>query len=114
MAEEKITINGKVYGPISEIKTYSDLKMEIVSLKRKLALKTEEYASNKYKTKYETLYKRYRTLYMKYKHQSDRMIQNRAKYVEIIHGLQSEIINQANIENLIKEVDRMAEIEKRV
>lgn len=114
MTEEKITINGKVYVPISEIKTDTDLKMEIVSLKRKLALKTEEYASNKYKAKYETLYKRYRTLYTKYKNQSDRLIQNRAKYIEIIHGLQSEIINQSGIENLIEEIDRMAEIEKRV
>lgn len=51
---------------------------------------------------------------MKYKHQSSRMTTNRAKYLEIIHNLQCEIINQASIEDLIKEVDRMSEIEKEI
>lgn len=107
----EIKINGKTYILKSSVKTNNDLKREILALKSQLKTKTEDYVNNKFKMKYEALNIKYRTLYTKYKNQSDRMAQNRQKYVEIIHKLQCEIINQASIEDLIKEVDRMAEIE---
>lgn len=68
----------------------------------------------KYKEKYETLYKQYRNLYMQYKTQSNHYHKRKQKYIEIIHLLQCEIINQASIENLLKEVERMSEIEAKL
>lgn len=111
---EEIKLNGKTYILKSSIKTDNDLKAEILSLQARLKTKNDDYVNNKYKKKYEELNTKYRTLYMKYKHQSDRMARNRQKYVEIIHQLQCEIVNQANIENLLKEVERMAEIESQI
>lgn len=101
----EIKINNKVYILKSSIKTEIDLKNQIAKLENKLKTKADKYAELNIK---------YRTLYMKYKHQSDRLSSNRQKYVEIIHKLQCEIINQAKIEDLIKEVDRMSEIEKNI
>ena len=111
---EEIKLNGKTYILKSSIKTDNDLKAEILSLQARLKNKNDDYVNNKYKKKYEELNTKYRTLYMKYKHQSDRMARNRQKYVEIIHQLQCEIVNQANIENLLNEVERMAEIESQI
>ena len=108
---EEIKLNGKTYILKSLVKNDSELKAEILSLQRQLKNKNDDYVNNKYKKKYEELNTKYRTLYMKYKHQSDRMAQNRQKYVEIIHRLQCEIINQTSIEGLLKEVERMSEIE---
>ena len=108
---EEIKLNGKTYILKSLVKNDSELKAEILSLQRQLKNKNDDYVNNKYKKKYEELNTKYRTLYMKYKHQSDRMAQNRQKYVEIIHQLQCEIINQTSIEGLLKEVERMSEIE---
>ena len=107
----EVTINGKIYVLKSSVKTNKDLKQEIRDLQSKLKLKTDDYVNNKYKKKYEELNVRYRALYTKYKNQSDRMSGNRQKYIEIIHKLQCEIINQASIEDLLKEVERMSEIE---
>lgn len=107
-----IKINNETYVLKADVQTDAKLKQEITSLKAKLENRETNRITNKYKSKYEQLYIKYRTLYQKYKNQSDRMAANRVKYVEIIHKLQCEIINQASIENLIKEVDRMAEIEK--
>lgn len=107
-----IKINGEIYIKKSDIKTNKELKQEIEALKQKLVTRENDRITNKYKLKYEELWTKYRTLYMKYKHQSSKMTSNRAKYLEIIHNLQCEIINQASIEDLIKEVDRMSEIEK--
>lgn len=100
--KDKIILNGKTY--ILEDKE-NNKKLE-------KELEKQKHNSNKYETKYKELWTKYRTLYMKYKHQSDRMAKNRCKYVEIIHKLQCEIINQAPIEDLIKEVDRMSKVEK--
>ena len=108
---DEIKLNGKTYILKSSVKTDTDLKAEILSLQVRLKNKNDDYVNNKYKKKYEELNTKYRTLYMKYKHQSDRMAQNRQKYLEIIHKLQCEIINQTSIENLLKEVERMSEIE---
>lgn len=108
---QELKINGKTY--ILKSTNY-DLKREIAALRLQLQNRNEEIINNKYKKKYEELNVKYRCLYMKYKNQSDRMAQNRAKYVEIIHQLQCEIINQAGVEDLIKEVDRMSEIEARI
>ena len=110
----EIRINNKTYILKTSITTDKDLKNEIIKLKQQLKNKQDDYVNNKYKKKYEELNIKYRTLYMKYKHQSDRMNANRNKYIEIIHKLQCEIINQASIEQLINEVERMAEIEKRL
>ena len=110
----EIKLNGKTYILKSSIKTDSDLKAEILSLQARLKNKNDDYVNNKYKKKYEELNTKYRTLYMKYKNQSDRMAKNRQKYVEIIHQLQCEIINQASIEDLLKEVERMSEIESQI
>jgi len=110
----EIKLNGKTYVLKSSVKTNNDFKKEIAALKAQLKNKNDNYVNNKYKRKYEALNIKYRTLYMKYKHQSDRMAQNRQKYVEIIHKLQCEIINQASVEDLIKEVDRMSEIEAQI
>ena len=107
-----IKINNETYVLKADVQTDAKLKQEIEALKQKLATRENDRITNKYKLKYEKLWTKYRTLYMKYKHQSDRMAVNRIKYIEIIHKLQCEIINQAFIEDLIKEVDRMAEIEK--
>ena len=109
---EEIKINNKTYILKSSVKTNKELKNEITKLKQQLKTKNVEYINNKYKKKYEELNIKYRTLYMKYKHQSNRMTLNRSKYLEVIHKLQCEIINQASIENLLKDVERMAEIEK--
>lgn len=112
---QEITINNKKYVLKSEIKTDDYLKKEIVSLKNKLKNKESEYINNKFKQKYDNLNKKYRTLYMKYKHQSDRMALNRVKYLEIIHKLQSEIINQSvDVDEMLKNVEKMAEIEKEI
>lgn len=104
----EIKINGRTYILKSSI---YDLKREIVALNLQLKNRKEDIINNKYMKKYEELNVKYRTLYMKYKNQSDRMAKNRQKYVEIIHKLQCEIINQASIEDLLKEVERMTEIE---
>lgn len=110
---QEITINNKKYVLKSEIKTDDYFKKEITSLKDKLKNKETEYINNKFKQKFDNLNKKYRTLYMKYKHQSDRMALNRVKYLEIIHKLQSEIINQSiNVDEMLKNVEKMAEIEK--
>lgn len=111
---EEIKLNGKTYILKSSIKTDNDLKAEILSLQARLKNKNDDYVNNKYKKKYEELNTKYRTLYMKYKHQSDRMAQNRLKYLEIIHQLQCEIISQASIEDLLKEIERMSEIELKI
>lgn len=112
---EEIEINGKKYILKDKAEDYQKkiktLKQEIINLKLRLDNKKEEVVTNKYHVKYKQLYTKYRTLYTKYKQQSDRHAANRQKYVEIIHKLQCEIINQAGIEELIKEIDRMAEIE---
>lgn len=101
-----IKINNETYILKADVQTDAKLKQEIILLKAKLRI------TNKYKTKYEQFYIKYKTLYQKYKNQSDKMAANRVKYIEIIHKLQCEIINQASIEDLIKEADRMSEIEK--
>lgn len=111
---DEIKLNGKTYILKSSIKTDSDLKAEILTLQRRLKNKNDDYVNNKYKKKYEELNTKYRTLYTKYKNQSDRIGKNRQKYVEIIHQLQCEIINQASIGDLLKEVERMAEIELQI
>ena len=110
----EIKLNGKTYILKSSIKTNNDLKAEILSLQARLKNKNDDYVNNKYKKKYDELNTKYRALYMKYKHQSNRMSQNRLKYLEIIHQLQCEIINQASIEDLLKEVERMSEIESQI
>ena len=110
----EIKLNGKTYILKSSIKTDSDLKAEILSLQARLKNKNDDYVNNKYKKKYEELYKNYRKLYTQYKNQSDRMAKNRQKYIEIIHQLQCEIVKQADIENLLKEVERMSEIEAQI
>ena len=107
----EIKLNGKTY--ILKSSVY-DLKKEIISLNTKLQNRKEDITNNKYKKKYEELNTKYRSLYMKYKNQSNRMAQNRQKYIEIIHQLQCEIINQASIEDLLKEVERMSEIESQI
>ena len=111
---EEIKLNGKTYILKSSIKTDGDLKAEILSLQARLKNKNDDYVNNKYKKKYEELNTKYRALYTKYKNQSNRMAQNRQKYLEIIHQLQCEIINQASIEGLLKEVERMSEIESQI
>ena len=105
--DDKLTINGKVYIPA---KTLSKLSKELKQ-KNEAHLTQQEI---KYKEKYKSLYTKYRTLYMKYKHQSNTHLKTRCKYIEIIHQLQCEIVNQASIEDLIKEVDRMREIEAKL
>lgn len=102
--DDKLTINGKVYIPV---KTLNKLSKELKQ-KNEVHLAQQEI---KYKQKYQALNTKYRTLYMKYKHQSNTHLKTRCKYIEIIHQLQCEIVNQASIEDLIKEVDRMREIE---
>lgn len=108
---DEIKLNGKTY--ILKSSVY-DLKREIVALNIQLQNRKEDITNNKYKKKYEELYTKYRSLYMQYKNQSDRLAQNRQKYLAIIHKLQCEIINQASIEDLLKEVERMSEIEAQV
>jgi hypothetical protein len=110
----EIKLNGKTYILKSSVKSNADLKAEILSLQARLKTKNDDYVNNKYKNKYEELNKKYRSLYMQYKNQSDRMSQNRQKYLAIIHKLQCEIINQASIEDLLKEVERMSEIEAQI
>lgn len=102
--DDKLIINGKVY---LSTKTLSKLSKELKQ-KNETHLTQQEI---KYKEKYETLYKSYRYLYMQYKTQSNYYHKRKQKYIEIIHQLQCEIVNQASIEDLIKEVDRMSEIE---
>lgn len=107
----EIKLNGKTYILKSSV---IDLKREIIALNTQLQNRKEDITNNKYKKKYEELYTKYRSLYMQYKNQSDRMAQNRQKYLAIIHKLQCEIINQASIEDLLKEVERMSEIEAQI
>lgn len=111
---KEIKLNGKTYILKSSIKTDGDLKAEILSLQTRLKNKNDDYVNNKYKKKYEELYKNYRNLYSQYKNQADRMNKTRIKYLEIIHKLQCEIINQASVEDLLKEVERMSEIESKI
>ena len=115
---KEITLNNETYILKTELEKknikINELTQKILSLENKIKNREEDRLNNKYKQKYDALNKKYRTLYMKYKHQSDRMSANRQKYIEIIHKLQCEIINQASIEDLIKEVDRMSEIEKEI
>lgn len=94
--------------------TYEDLEKKIIALQAQLKNKTDDYVNNKYKKKYDELNIKYRALYVLYKNQSNRMSANRQKYIEIIHKLQTEIINQTSIEKLIEEIDRMSEIEKQL
>lgn len=100
-----INVNGKKY--ILE----SEANKIIGELERKLEIGEQERQDNKYKAKYEAVNKKYRSLYCQYKNQSDRNNKVRCKYLEIIHKLQVEIINQANIEDLISEAERMTKIE---
>lgn len=103
---KEIKINNETYIKKSEIKNSNkELEKE---------LQKQKQISEKYEKKYKELWIKYRSLYMQYKNQSDRMQKNRCKYVEIIHKLQCEVINQASIEDLLKEVERMSEIEKEI
>lgn len=132
---EEIKLNGKTYILKSSIKTDSDLKKEVEKLKNKnnelreknnairwktahltnqLEKKNDDILNNKYKKKCDELSKNYRNLYLQYKTQCNRNIKQRQKYIEIIHQLQCEIINQASIEDLLKEVERMSEIETQI
>lgn len=88
--------------------TIENLKVQNdILLKENLKLKDNIKKLEKNNKKEENYFTKYRTLYMKYKHQQNNFEKTTNQYKEVIRLLQAEIIQNASNEELFEKVEKL-------